>query len=116
MKSSQNAQMNITHLCSGTTYIKNTTSPYVDMFAFWGCWRGVSILNIWSAFEYFDQHCVRLSSQVWPEKQLRLRDKIGVSCFCIIIYSTWTARKVPFHSVVFMKDKGFVTAHHLDGI
>lgn len=73
-------------------------------------------MNTWAAFKYSGQHQHVIEFFTFPEKQLRLRQKIEVSCFCIIIFSTWTGRRVPSHSAVFMGDKGFVTAHHLDRI
>lgn len=75
-----------------------------------------SALNIWVAFEYFGQHLHVIEFSSCPEKQLRLRHKIEVNCFCIITFSIWKGRRVPSHSSVFMEDKGFVTAHHLDRI
>lgn len=68
-----------------------------------------SALNIWVVLEYFGQHLHVIELPSCPEKQLRLRHKIEVNCFCVIIVSIWTGRRVPSHSAVFMEDEGFVT-------
>lgn len=105
----------VTHLCSSTTYTENSPSPCVGNL---GSGHGgeESPLNICAAFEYFGQHLHVIEFSSCPEKQPRLGHKIEVNCFCIIILSIWTGRRVPSHSAVFMEDKGFVTAHHLDRI
>lgn len=106
---------NITHLCSSTTYIENIASPWVGDLGS-GDGEEESALNIWVVLEYFGQHLHVIELSSCPEMQLRLRHKIEVNCFCVIIFSIWTGRRVPSHSAVFMEDKGFVTAHRWDRI
>lgn len=77
---------NITNLCSSTTYIENTASPWVDNLGS-GDGGEEFALNIWVALEYFGRHLHVIEFFSWPEKQLRLRHEIEVNCFCIIIFS-----------------------------
>lgn len=75
----------------------------------------MSVLNTLSALGHFDQDLRVSELSGWPEKQRRVRDKTGISCFCVITCSVWTGRTVPFHSAVLVKEEGLVT-HRLDRI